>query len=191
VAVLHDGRVFVRPSAATIVAALGLDPRGERPTFDVAVVGGGPGGVAAAITLARAGRDVVLVDRARFPRDKACAEYLSPATADALARLGVLAAVEAKGPQRPLGMHLIGRSGSRALVRYPDGASSRRALCLSRRVLDATLLQHAREAGVRVLERAGRGVRLTDPALVLVDHADALLERAALAEALFIERLAG
>src|SRR3954462_12796464 len=40
-----------------------------------------------------------------------------------------------------------------------------------------------REAGVRLLERAGRGVRLTDPALMLVGHADALLERAALAEA--------
>jgi DNA-binding transcriptional LysR family regulator len=40
-----------------------------------------------------------------------------------------------------------------------------------------------REAGVRLLERAGRRVRLTDPALVLVDHAEALLERAALAEA--------
>src|SRR3954452_23332194 len=40
-----------------------------------------------------------------------------------------------------------------------------------------------REAGVPLLERAGRGVRLTDAALVLADHADALLERAALAEA--------
>jgi DNA-binding transcriptional LysR family regulator len=40
-----------------------------------------------------------------------------------------------------------------------------------------------REAGVPLLERAGRGVRLTDPAVMLVDHADALLERAALAEA--------
>ena len=40
-----------------------------------------------------------------------------------------------------------------------------------------------REAGVPLLERAGRGVRLTDPGLVLVDHANALLERAALAEA--------
>jgi DNA-binding transcriptional LysR family regulator len=40
-----------------------------------------------------------------------------------------------------------------------------------------------REAGVTLLERAGRGVRLTDAALVLVDHADALLGRAALAEA--------
>jgi DNA-binding transcriptional LysR family regulator len=40
-----------------------------------------------------------------------------------------------------------------------------------------------REAGVALLERAGRGVRLTDAALVLVSHADALLERAAQAEA--------
>ncbi|HEY8527427.1 MAG TPA: LysR family transcriptional regulator [Acidimicrobiales bacterium] len=40
-----------------------------------------------------------------------------------------------------------------------------------------------RETGVRLLEKAGRGVRLTDPALVLVEHADALLRRAALAEA--------
>ena len=40
-----------------------------------------------------------------------------------------------------------------------------------------------REAGVPLLERAGRGVRLTDAALVLVGHAEALLERTALAEA--------
>src|SRR3954454_13061541 len=40
-----------------------------------------------------------------------------------------------------------------------------------------------REAGVSLLERAGRGVRLTDAALVLVEHATAMLERAELAEA--------
>ena len=40
-----------------------------------------------------------------------------------------------------------------------------------------------REAGVPLLEKAGRGVRLTDPALVLVRHASVLLERAELAEA--------
>jgi DNA-binding transcriptional LysR family regulator len=40
-----------------------------------------------------------------------------------------------------------------------------------------------REAGVKLLERAGRGVRLTDAAVVLVRHADALLERAELAQA--------
>jgi DNA-binding transcriptional LysR family regulator len=45
------------------------------------------------------------------------------------------------------------------------------------------LAQLEREAGVPLLERAGRGVRLTDAALVLVGHADVLLERASLAEA--------
>src|SRR4051794_20255185 len=40
-----------------------------------------------------------------------------------------------------------------------------------------------REAGVQLLERAGRGVRLTDAALTLVEHAEALLERAGIAEA--------
>ena len=40
-----------------------------------------------------------------------------------------------------------------------------------------------RDSGVRLLERAGRGVRLTDAALVLARHAEELLERAALAEA--------
>jgi DNA-binding transcriptional LysR family regulator len=40
-----------------------------------------------------------------------------------------------------------------------------------------------REAGVPLLEKAGRGVRLTDPARVLVGHADALLERVGVAEA--------
>src|SRR4051812_44296679 len=40
-----------------------------------------------------------------------------------------------------------------------------------------------REAGVPLLAKAGRGVRLTDAARVLLDHAEALLARAALAEA--------
>jgi menaquinone-9 beta-reductase len=119
---------------------------------EVIVAGGGPAGSATAALLARAGHDVLLVDRARFPRPKACAEYLSPATADVLQRLGALAAVEERGPERPLGMQLIHRGRVQALVRYPDGAAQRRALCLSRAALDATLLQHAGSAGARVHE---------------------------------------
>jgi len=62
IAILHDGRVFARPSAVEIVAALGLDPSERRPRFDVAIVGSGPAGLAAAIRLkqlaAEAGREI-------------------------------------------------------------------------------------------------------------------------------------
>jgi len=62
--------------------------------WDAIVVGGGPAGSATALLLARAGASVLLLDRARFPRHKACSEYLSPATTPILERLGVLAPIE-------------------------------------------------------------------------------------------------
>ena len=53
--------------------------------YDVAVVGAGPAGSAAATHLAHAGWRVVIVDRSVFPRDKPCAESLSPAVEPLLA----------------------------------------------------------------------------------------------------------
>src|SRR3954452_19625897 len=57
------------------------------------------------------------------------------------------------------------------------------ALQFTPRAVSQQLALLERETGVRLLEKAGRGVRLTDPALGLVAHAEALLERTALAEA--------
>ena len=70
---------------------------------DVVVVGAGPAGATTAALLARAGLDVVLLDRARFPRAKACAEFLSPQAARVLDRLEVLGEVERAGPARLTG----------------------------------------------------------------------------------------
>ena len=58
------------------------------PLYDAAIVGAGPGGAAAAVHLARADRRVVLLDKAAFPRDKPCAEYLSPAVTGASTAIG-------------------------------------------------------------------------------------------------------
>lgn len=51
----------------------------ERIETDVLVVGGGPGGAAAAYHLARHGIDVTVVDKASFPREKVCGDGLTPA----------------------------------------------------------------------------------------------------------------
>src|ERR687892_1682160 len=74
----------------------------------------------------------------------------------------------------------------RLLKELPEGgtiAAVADALQFTPSAVSQQLAMLERETGVTLLERAGRGVRLTDPALVLVEHANALLERVALAEA--------
>lgn len=131
--------------------------------YDVAIVGAGPAGSATATYLARAGLDVALVDRAAFPRDKPCAEYLSPAVEPLLAELGALAAIEATHPARLRGFRVFapdGRmfQGDFAGVRG-DGSIARDSaagyetgLAVSRTILDAALVMAARGAGAEVRE---------------------------------------
>lgn len=68
---------------------------------EVLVVGAGPAGSAAAQWLARAGRDVVLIDQHAFPRDKICGDGLIPDALQALDRLGVRAQVLAEAQASP------------------------------------------------------------------------------------------
>ena len=125
-------------------------------TLDVLVVGAGPAGSAVAALLARAGYSVVAVDRAGFPRDKACSEYMSPETVRLLDGLGVVGALEAAGAAPLEGTLVTAAHGSRLHGRFalagpppfrPTGLS------VSRRVLDHTLIGAARDAGAVVLER--------------------------------------
>jgi flavin-dependent dehydrogenase len=50
---------------------------GERLNFDLIVIGGGPGGCSAAISAARPGANVLLLERGSFPRHKVCGEFVS------------------------------------------------------------------------------------------------------------------
>jgi geranylgeranyl reductase family protein len=82
--------------------------------FDAAVVGSGPAGAVTALVLARGGARVALVDKAGFPRDKACGDAVGPRGIAVLHELGL--AVEPKGAT--LGdMVVVGPSGRR--VRLP------------------------------------------------------------------------
>ncbi len=58
-------------------------------SFDVIVVGSGPSGSVAALLLARSGLEVALIDKARFPRDKACGDVIGPRALRALERLKI------------------------------------------------------------------------------------------------------
>ena len=58
-------------------------------SFDVAVVGAGPAGAAAAIHAARAGKSVLLCDAQSFPRDKTCGDGLTPRAMRELDLLGI------------------------------------------------------------------------------------------------------
>ncbi|MGN6393243.1 MAG: NAD(P)/FAD-dependent oxidoreductase [Gemmatimonadales bacterium] len=122
---------------------------------DVLVVGGGPGGSATAALLARQGYRVRLVDRAAFPRDKACSEYMSPETVRLLDHLGVVGALEAAGAMPLDGTTVIAPRGGRLLGRFTGAEAPSRAtgLAVSRRTLDHALLEAARAAGAEVSER--------------------------------------
>ena len=65
------------------------DPSSTRVVRDLAIVGAGPAGAAAAITARRAGLDVVVVDRAEFPRDKICGDGLTTGALRQLEHLGL------------------------------------------------------------------------------------------------------
>lgn len=118
------------------------------------VVGGGPAGAATALLLARAGIHVALLDRARFPRDKACGEFLSPAATPILEDLGVREAVEAAGARRLSRVRIVAH-GEPVDLRFPEtGGAPAWGYALSRRRLDAILLDAARAAGAEVVEGA-------------------------------------
>jgi flavin-dependent dehydrogenase len=123
---------------------------------DVLVAGAGPAGSATAALLARSGYSVLAIDRASFPRDKACSEYMSPETVRILSRLGVVETLEKAGAVALEGMKVRVGSGATAHGRFalaghqpfrPTGLS------ISRRILDHELVVAARAAGAQVLEQ--------------------------------------
>ena len=132
-----------------------------RQRAQVVVVGAGPAGAATAWYLARAGVDVLVLDRARFPRDKPCSEYMSPQASRILADLGVLDDVQRAGAATLAGMQVRAPNGTTFIGRFAEAPGYRgfrdRGLALRRTLLDPLLLAKSREAGAEVHE----GMRVT------------------------------
>src|SRR6478672_5639371 len=118
---------------------------------EVLVVGGGPAGSSIAFALATAGVDVLLIDRARFPRPKPCAEYLSPEASRILADMGALDLVEQSGAAALAGIHVRAPNGwvikGDFVAKHGFRGFRDRGLSVRRETLDAILLDRARAAG--------------------------------------------
>lgn len=115
--------------------------------YDLIVIGGGPAGTAAAITAARSGARVLLLERGRFPRHKVCGEFVSAESLDLLSSLLV--------PQyASLLNHAIRISRTRLLLdgHLLEGVIHPPAASIARLDLDAALWQSALDFGVQAFQ---------------------------------------
>lgn len=133
----------------------------------VVIVGAGPAGTAAAITLARKGVEVAVIDKATFPRDKCCGDGL---TTGALRRFEALGLDPATLPSWQKVDDVIVRSVSGRTQTFPMPRGRGTYAAVVRRVeLDAAMVDLARAAGAEVREgvaveaitRYGKGVAVT------------------------------
>ena len=115
----------------------------ERP-FDAVVVGAGPAGSVAALVLARGGARVALVDKASFPRDKACGDLVGPRGVQVLAELGVRVPDAGQGSD----LLAVGPSGRASkLPAFPGRSYADHGVVVPRLVFDNALREAAVAAG--------------------------------------------
>lgn len=112
------------------------------------VVGAGPAGSAAAAWAARAGTDVLVIDAARFPRDKACGDGLTPRAVAELERLGLGDWLDSRIRHR--GLRMSGFGGE-VQVDWPGPSFPSTGSAVARLELDDRIRQCAEDAGARML----------------------------------------
>jgi len=128
--------------------------------FDVAIVGAGPAGASAALAARRQGASVVLLDKASFPRDKACGDGIAPHALDVLRELGVTGIADGYAPVPAL--HLVGPSGA-SVVRQ----LSRPDYTIPREVFDARIVDAAVAAGATLVQHGVRTIEERPDSVVL------------------------
>ncbi len=129
---------------------------------DVAVVGAGPAGSAAAIAACRAGARVLLLDRADFPRDKPCGDGIAAEAVTVLRGLGVTGVTDGYPPIERL--RLVGPGGVTVARPLPRPAHT-----VPRRVFDERLVRAAVAAGADLRRHVVRAVHDDGAGSVVID----------------------
>jgi menaquinone-9 beta-reductase len=121
--------------------------------YDAIIIGGGPAGSAAAISLAQRGARVLLLEEKRMPRGKLCGEFITPECFPSLERLGVMDRMLAAGSQKITRVSLITAKGKSVQTHISNISNDAPwAMSLSRARFDQILFDRAREAGAECLE---------------------------------------
>ncbi len=110
------------------------------PDTDVAVVGAGPAGAAAALFAARRGHRVIVFDKQVFPRDKPCGEGLMPGGRPALRELGLEDAVVSEGAPPLQGIQFGLARQPPVAVPFPEHGGEQVGLGIRRLTFDARLV---------------------------------------------------
>jgi menaquinone-9 beta-reductase len=120
--------------------------------FDVIVIGGGPSGSSAAAFLSKAGRKVLLLDRARFPRDKTCGDGISGSSVGVLKELGLLEKMKSIEHADMYGVTFSSPNGTVVSIpaRRPDGIPP--GFVCRREVFDNLLFQNAKSLCAKTIE---------------------------------------
>src|SRR5215210_1368289 len=127
---------------------------------DVIVVGAGPAGASTAYHLAQAGVDVLLLEKAAFPRDKICGDGLTPRAVKQLIGMGF--DLDGPGWQKNKGLRIVG-AGHRLELPWPELASfPSYGAVRTRTDLDELLARHAQKAGARLHEQTSVTAPLLD-----------------------------
>lgn len=120
-------------------------------TVDVAVIGAGPAGSAAAIGLAQRGYEVALVDKQFFPREKLCGDFINPVNWPVFRELGVEDQILAQPHAEVSGFRITTAAGREAVAQFTKSDHGQSVgLGLRRADLDQVLLDRAADLGVTV-----------------------------------------
>jgi menaquinone-9 beta-reductase len=119
-------------------------------TFDVAIIGAGPAGTSCAAFCAMAGLETLVLERARFPREKVCGDCLNPSCWPVLERLGLTQRVWALPHSQLTLVDFIAINGRKVSVNLPTANDCE--LSIKRSLFDDLLLKHACELGAHVRE---------------------------------------
>jgi menaquinone-9 beta-reductase len=127
---------------------------GRRPQHDVIVVGGGPAGAVMSWSLATRGLRVLVLDRARFPREKVCGDFVEPRGLRLFQTMGCLGKLEATGPLAITHVNLLlsGKSAYREHIPFYAGQKElpQHGYIIPREELDHRILASAVEAGAEL-----------------------------------------